>query len=815
MEELRIVVLCSALLMCCNVVLAADECSDVLVSVDQFSDIFTDQNWSFPFLTLSERALCDPAKSPWWADFSTLPKGLTAAFSDASTVSHGIKFLPLTLSMNIEVAGISVQTESGKTILSVAAPKGYDAAANYNALFNAWYPFFCVAGDIDMCRKTLQPERLVLHVQLADINDRVAYEKALADELAGGAEASSLDAESASSITNVPWVTEIHQNADGSIRLTWNSETNGFYDIYYSQDLGTQSWQLAAIQIPSQGTLTQWSDYGGPGRGHPSTITARFYRVGLTLDSDGDGLPDAYELLVSNTATNLSDTNANGVPDGEEDFDGDGVLNVGEYSLMTFPYLADSDGDGVSDGPNATNSIAAGPDLFFDVLVRGKIRGDNQVGETNRLLQIPFVVYLTDTNGAPVANGSNVTFTASYPSGADATSLLSNTSDGTGNNGFAGQAQTSLTFGTQTGTYKVVADCGNTNFEFQAETVTALSVEFTDKTYQPSTLQTDEVIGAVAHIRATASGVSTGFPHVIGVKLTSDENSSGIVVALSESSPGSGVFVGSVETESLLPSGSSSLSLPSPNPNPVGGNSHDDGVGEDASADNAIESGSNYNDSDHFDDEMGSTPFQSRGKARAGLGNPAGSVILTKSFMKAAGVQRIELIHGSLVTTNYLENQADFLYYSGHGYHDDNFLDFPFGEFRPSDVAGGEWKKDLEIVFFAGCSVLDVTGDKWPSGNTNRPGKAWAKIGPTYFLGYEASAPGDSGGAPYDIIGAWYDEWYFLQDTGDPILPWGDANEASSAWNAAALDCSVSPKVAWHFTGTFAHTWTSVPESSW
>ncbi len=130
------------------------------------------------------------------------------------------------------------------------------------------------------------------------------------------------------------------------------------------------------------------------------------------MDSDGDGLPDAYELLVSNTATNVFDTNGNDVPDGEEDFDGDGVLNVGEYSLLTSPYLADSDGDGVSDGPNATNSIAAGPDAFFDSLVRGKIRGDNQVGSTSQPLLIPFVVYLTGTNGAPVANGSNVTFTA-------------------------------------------------------------------------------------------------------------------------------------------------------------------------------------------------------------------------------------------------------------------------------------------------------------------------------------------------------------------------------------------------------------------
>jgi hypothetical protein len=607
-------------------------------------------------------------------------------------------------------------------------------------------------------------------------------------------------------------ITSTSRNTDGSVRLFWKSTTNTLYDIYYSEDLRTQSWRLAANQIPSQGTLTQWSDYGGLGRAHPSNVKARFYRAGLTQDSDGDGLPDAYELLVSNTATNLVDTNANDIPDGEEDFDHDGLLNIGEYNLMTSPYLADSDGDGVCDGPNATNSIAAGPDPFFDLLVRGKIRGDNQVGQANQQLPIPFVVYLTNTNGTPVANGSNVTFTATSPSGSDITSSLSNSSDATGNNGFAGQAQTYLTLGSATGTYTVVAHCGATNFEFHAEPVTVLSIQFTDGTYQSGSLSSNEVIGDVANIRATTSGGSTNVPRVIGVKLTSDENSSGIVISLGETAPGSGVFIGSAHTEKLQPTGSSSLSLPSPNPNPAGGNSKDDGVTEFASADDAIGSGSNFSDSDTFDDRM--TGWTSRGKARAPLPIPQGAVLLTKSFMKAAGLQLIEVIHGTLVTTNYFVNQADFLYFSGHGYHDENYLDLTAGEFRPGELAGGEWKKDLEIVILAGCSVLDVTGDKWP-GNSNRPGKAWAKLGPTYLLGYEAAAPSDDSGAPSEIIGTWYDWWSFLYDYGDPIPAWEYANENSSAWNASAIDCSVSPKVAWHFTGIYFHSWDDVPESQW
>jgi hypothetical protein len=609
-------------------------------------------------------------------------------------------------------------------------------------------------------------------------------------------------------------VSATSRNPDGSIRLTWKSETNTLYDIYYTEELRTQSWRLAAIQIPTQGTLTQWSDYGGPGRAHPSSLKARFYRVGLTLDSDGDGLPDAYELLVSTTATNLVDTNSNEIPDGEEDFDHDGVLNVGEYNLLTAPYLADSDGDGVSDGPNATNSIAAGPDLFFDLLVKGKIRGDNQVGQANLQLLLPFVVYLTNTNGTPVANGSNVTFTASSPSGSNVTSSLSNTSDSTGNNGFAGQAQTYLTLGSETGTWKVVAHCGAIDFEFHAEPVTFVSVQFSDGTYQSGSLSSNEVIGDVANIRVTTSGGSTNVPRVVGVKLTSDDNSSGIVVALGETATGAGVFTGSAHTDKLQ-SGSFSLfsTIPATNSNPVGGNAKDDGVPEYASGDNATESGSNFNDSNAFDSGMDSSLFVPRGKARLPQPVPAGTIEYTKSFMKAAGLRGIQLILGTMVTTNFFESQADVLYYSGHGFHDVNLLGLPPVSFGPGDVAGGEWKKDLEIAIFAGCSVLDVTNDKLAG--PAKPGKAWAKTGPTYFLGYEGSAPGDAGGAPTTIIQQWHDEWDLVYSFGDPIPAWASANNDASAWNSSALDCSVNPKVAWHWTGTFIHTWTSVPESSW
>lgn len=57
------------------------------------------------------------------------------------------------------------------------------------------------------------------------------------------------------------------------------------------------------------------------------------------IDSDGDGLPDTWEIA---NFGNLS-------RDGSGDFDGDGLLDKDEYAKRTDPTKSDSDGDGISD----------------------------------------------------------------------------------------------------------------------------------------------------------------------------------------------------------------------------------------------------------------------------------------------------------------------------------------------------------------------------------------------------------------------------------------------------------------------------------
>lgn len=67
------------------------------------------------------------------------------------------------------------------------------------------------------------------------------------------------------------------------------------------------------------------------------------------VDTDNDGLPDIYEISVLGTNPEKSDSDDNGISDGQEDFDGDGLDNLQEYLLKTNPFAFDTDNDGFSD----------------------------------------------------------------------------------------------------------------------------------------------------------------------------------------------------------------------------------------------------------------------------------------------------------------------------------------------------------------------------------------------------------------------------------------------------------------------------------
>ena len=122
-----------------------------------------------------------------------------------------------------------------------------------------------------------------------------------------------------------------------ALAATWASITNReeAIDVYMRTNLVVGTWEYlaeVAIDTASQGVAfavpAEWLD-GAP---------VAFFRLGSRLDSDGDGLPDALETLVCGSDPGLTDTDGDGLDDGEE------------LAIGTNPASNDTDGDGLDDG---------------------------------------------------------------------------------------------------------------------------------------------------------------------------------------------------------------------------------------------------------------------------------------------------------------------------------------------------------------------------------------------------------------------------------------------------------------------------------
>lgn len=69
----------------------------------------------------------------------------------------------------------------------------------------------------------------------------------------------------------------------------------------------------------------------------------------LEADTDGDGLTDYFELLITDTDPLVADTDGDGTSDGDEDPDGDGLTDAEEERHGSDPTRVDGDGDGLDD----------------------------------------------------------------------------------------------------------------------------------------------------------------------------------------------------------------------------------------------------------------------------------------------------------------------------------------------------------------------------------------------------------------------------------------------------------------------------------
>jgi hypothetical protein len=129
------------------------------------------------------------------------------------------------------------------------------------------------------------------------------------------------------------------------INSPWNV-TNGVYDLFATTNLAPSAWQWVLRCAPGQTNLTLTG----------LTVPQSFFILGSTNDADGDGLTDAYELLVSHTNPTNSISNLDGIPDGWEILLG---LNP-QTSNLTTPSERSNYGYTLADWLNGVSGIKSG-----------------------------------------------------------------------------------------------------------------------------------------------------------------------------------------------------------------------------------------------------------------------------------------------------------------------------------------------------------------------------------------------------------------------------------------------------------------------
>jgi hypothetical protein len=133
------------------------------------------------------------------------------------------------------------------------------------------------------------------------------------------------------------WITNVvaTQTGGGTMSMTFsiNGGQSGYlYDVFAT----------SALQIPLSSGVWYW--WGQANAGYTYTVTnisssEVFLILGTPQDTDGDGLTDAYELLVSHSNPYTNSTDGTGMADGWE------VLYFGHTGISP---TGDPDGDGLS-----------------------------------------------------------------------------------------------------------------------------------------------------------------------------------------------------------------------------------------------------------------------------------------------------------------------------------------------------------------------------------------------------------------------------------------------------------------------------------
>jgi len=150
------------------------------------------------------------------------------------------------------------------------------------------------------------------------------------------------------------WITNVTATAAGSGTMNVTFTIAGGEDGYLYDVFAT-----GALAFPITNAVWAWMGQGYHCNTYtiPSLASANaFILLGTPLDSDGDGLTDAYELLVSHTDPHKADSNLDGIPDGWEILLG---LNP-QTSNLTQPSERANYGYTLADWLNQVSGVKSG-----------------------------------------------------------------------------------------------------------------------------------------------------------------------------------------------------------------------------------------------------------------------------------------------------------------------------------------------------------------------------------------------------------------------------------------------------------------------
>lgn len=147
------------------------------------------------------------------------------------------------------------------------------------------------------------------------------------------------------------WNAEVEAHSDNGYSIhntSDNANINIGEKIWFGFEVVTQNYEQSFPQNIKLDKTCFESDTEN--RDYLDALYA-YYGIDRNIeDNDKDGISDIIEMTVLGLHPAMADSDENGILDGDEDYDEDGLSNLLEIELKTDPANADSDYDGLTDG---------------------------------------------------------------------------------------------------------------------------------------------------------------------------------------------------------------------------------------------------------------------------------------------------------------------------------------------------------------------------------------------------------------------------------------------------------------------------------